>query len=388
MKVQIIDKQALSSISIEGLTSYLQTREWISGGQWGNRPAIIYTKEDVGRSWDILVPTNTDVADYAIGMAEALEILATIEDRSQLDIFYDLSTVGADVIRLRSINGIAQEPISLRQNADLLEGTYGMVAAAARAAENPRAVYRGSHSSNVTKYLENVRPLPEYAEGYSLTLYSQMPANTGNSRRNGRHEPFARRATNKLAQALEHAKAAISESADSVAIDLSPFKNAVDYGVSANLCASVANIVKKGKGVDIGIQWAAARPANVPNSNFRFTEDSADILNDAAKFFRDTEPSDESSYGERLIAQVDRLDRGLYRFDGRAALSVWRGSHRARIRIKVKFDKPDYERVIQAFQGNRKISLIGDMHRVGKTYELRNPRNLIISEPTHMTTLT
>ena len=381
MKVQIRDKQDLSSISIEGLTSYLQTREWINKGKWGNRPAVIYTKKHAGRSWDILVPTDSDVADYAIGMAEALEILATIEERSQLYIFNELKVAAfSDVIRLHSLNGIAQEPISLRRSADLLDGTYRMVAAAADAVESPRAAYSGSHSSEVTEYLENVRPLPEYVEGYSLALYSQVAENADNKQNfwgNGYGDPFARRATNKLAQALEHAETAISKSVDK---DINPFnKNAVYHGVSANLCASVAKIVKKGKGVDIGIQWATARPAQVPNRDFRFTEDSADILNDAAKFFRDIESSIEPSYGEQLIAHVDRLQwEPNDEFYGRAELLAWRDSHRAS--IKVKFAKPDYDRVIQAFKDKRKISLRGDVHKVGKTYELRNPRNLAISE--------
>ena len=372
MKAQIRDKQALSSISIEGLTSYLQTRKWINKGKWGNRPAVIYTKKHAGRPWDILVPTETDVGDYAIGMAEALEILATIEDRSQLDIFNDLKVAAfSDVIRLRSINGIAQEAISLRHKADLLEDAYGMIAAAARAVESPRAAYRGGPSAEVAEYLENVRSLPEYGEGYSLALYSQVSESAGNKQNFQENEPdvpFARRATVKLAQALERAEAAISESSANDAI--SPFKDAVDYGVSANLCASVANIAQKGKGVEIGIQWATDRPANVPNSKFRFTEDSADILNEVAKFFRVYEPS----YGESL--RVIRMEREPDESDGRADLLAWRDSHLER--VKVEFDKTAYAKVIQALKEHKEISLNGDIHRVGDGYELHNARDLSI----------
>lgn len=378
MKVQIRDKQALSSISIAGLTSYLQTHEWINEGQWGNRPAVIYTKKHAGRSWDILVPTDTDVGDYASGMAEALAVLATIEDRSQLYIFNDLNIAAfSDMIRLNSMNGIAREPISLRRNADLLEGAYGMIDYAARAVESPRATYSGSHSAEVTKYLENVRPLPEYVEGYSLALYSHVPADIDDEQGFWGSDydiPFARRATNKLAEALKHADAAISESVDKDTI--SPFENAVGYGVSANLCASVANIVEKGKGVEIGIQWAAALPAKAPNAKFRFTEASADVLNKAAEFFRAPEPPS----GEQLIAQVVRLEREPDEFDGRAVLLPRQNSQRARVRINVKFDETDYNRVIQAFKDQREISLSGDIQRVGTTHELHNPRNLTVSE--------
>lgn len=384
MKVQIRDKQALSSISIEGLTSYLQTHEWINEGQWGNRPAVIYTKKHAGRSWDILVPTHTEVGDYASGMAEALAVLATIEDRSQLHIFNDLKIAAVfDVIRLNSMNGIAHAPVSLRRSADLLDGTYRMVAAAADAVENPRAAYSGSHSSEVTEYLENVRQLPEYVEGYSLALYSHVPADIDDEQGFWGSEydiPFARRATDKLAQALERAVAISEYVANNNT--RSPFENAVGYGVSANLCASVANIVEKGKGVEIGIQWAAALPAKAPNAKFRFTEASADVLNKAAEFFRAPEPAPEPSYDEILIAQVVRLDREPDEFDGQADLLTRQDGRRASIRIKVKFAEPDYNKVIQAFKEKREISLRGDIHKVGNTSELHNPRNLIISEQT------
>ena len=381
MKVQIRDAEALSKLSIVGLRSYLDSKEWRNEGAWGDRPALIYVKEHAGRSWDILVPTRDTVADYAERMADAVAALAEVEDRSQLDILNNLKVAAFfDVIRLNSMNGIAREPISLRRSADLLDDTYGMIDYAARAVESPRATYSGSHSAEVTKYLENVRPLPEYAEGYSLALYSHVPADDDEQGFWGSEYdiPFARRATDKLAQALERAVAISEYVANNNT--RSPFENAVGYGVSANLCASVANIAEKGKGVEIGIQWAAALPAKAPNAKFRFTEASADILNKAAEFFRAPEPSPEPSYDERIIAQVVGLDREPYEFDGQADLLTRKDGRRESIRIKAKFAEPDYNKVIQAFKEKREISLRGDIHKVGNTSELHNPRDLTISE--------
>lgn len=376
MKVQIRDKQALSSISIEELTSYLQNREWINEGQWGNRPAIIYTKKHSGRSWDILVPTNTEVGDYASGMAETLEILATIEDRSQLNIFYDLSAVGADVIRLRSTNGVATEPPSLRRSADLLRYAYDMVAYAARAVESPRAAYRGGLSSEVVEYLDKVRPVPVYDAGYSLTLHSPVTADIDRRQEfwDSESVPFARRATDKLASALDHAGAAVSEAVSGDSLE--PFEAAIKHGVSANLCGSVAELAHRGKGVEIHLGWAGIWPASVPNRKFVFSTHSADILQKAAKFFRVNEPS----FDEQITAHVVGLERELHEFDGRADLLAHRDGRLTR--IKVEFDKPDYDRIIQAFKDQTEISLRGDIHKVGIGYELHSPSNLIIREQT------
>ena len=97
MKVQIKDREALSTLTTLNLRAYLKSRGWADAGQWGER-ATIHVKEYAGRDWEILVPLRETVADYAESMAETVEILATVEERSQLDVFNDLAepTAGAE----------------------------------------------------------------------------------------------------------------------------------------------------------------------------------------------------------------------------------------------------------------------------------------------------
>ena len=119
-------------------------------------------------------------------MAESVAVLATVEKRSQLDVFYDLKGAGADVIRVRSANGFANEPLSLGQCATLLNDAYKMLAASARAVERPQPAYRGKASSNVASFLDKVQALPIH-QGYTLTLHSPVPpGNRGSDRHGGR----------------------------------------------------------------------------------------------------------------------------------------------------------------------------------------------------------
>ncbi len=371
MLVQIQDRTALSSLSILSLRSYLSSRGWKNQGPWGIRPATIYAIEHGGRNWEILVPTRDTVADYAENMAESVEVLAAVEQRSQLDVFYDLSASGADVIRMRSANGIAEQPpLSLRRSASMLKDAYDMLAASARAAEKPRPAYRGKISSDVADYLDNVRPMPSHYQGYALTLHSPVPVGFGRQEDFGDdfNPPFSRLATSKLAQGLGHASTAIEQV---VADDsLEPFRQVVDYGVSANLCDSLAELAKKGRGIEIELTWAGVRPANVPNSHFQFSSTSADILVEAAKSFRLNEPS----LDERIVAQVVRLEREPREFDGRATVLYVRDDRP--IRLQAVFEASSYNTVIRAFEQRDPISVDGDIYRVGNGYELRNPRNL------------
>ena len=90
MKVQIRDREALSSLSLSSLRAYLKSRGWVDEGEFRNR-ATIFTMSCNGRKWEILCPHQDTFADYAERMAEAVETIATVEERSQLDVFHDLS---------------------------------------------------------------------------------------------------------------------------------------------------------------------------------------------------------------------------------------------------------------------------------------------------------
>ena len=372
MLVQIRDSAALSSISIVSLRAYLNSREWTDAGVWGERPITIFAREHDGRTWEILVPHQDTIAGYAENMAETVAVLAEMEGRSQLDVFYDLSATSCDVVRLHSLNGVAKEPLSLRRSADLLQDSYGMLGYAARSVDTPRAAYRGGPNAEVADYLDNVRPIPGYAEGYSLTLHSSVPVGIGTQKDLWGNEqlPFARRVTNRLAEALGYAENAVPETIRTDTLD--PFIDAKNYGVSANLCDSVAELVKRGKGIEINLNWAGVRPANIQTARFPFSINSAEILDEAAKFLRTNEPS----YAEPIRAQVVRLEREPDEFDGRADILTSRDGQLTR--IKVEFPESSYDMVIEAFRDHRLISLTGDIHKIGNRYELRQPRDLFI----------
>ena len=95
MLVQIRDRAALSSLPSSNLRQYLKSHGWKDAGKWGKR-ATIHTKKYGRRNWEILIPISDDVADYAERMAESIATLATVEKRSQIDVFYDITKTGSE----------------------------------------------------------------------------------------------------------------------------------------------------------------------------------------------------------------------------------------------------------------------------------------------------
>ena len=245
--------------------------------------------------------------------------------------------------------------------------------AGARAAERPRAIYRGKMSADVAEYLDSVHPLPGYTQGYNLTLHSPVQAEFDRQQDLGDnfYTPFSRRVTTRLAEGLRQTIRAL-ESA--VASDtLEPFRQPVASGVSANLYESVAELAKNGEGIRVELNWAAVRPFNGPESRFKFSSDSADILLEAAKVFRRRE----TSYGEQVAGLILRFDKAPPEFDGKATIAaMWDGNM---TQMDVEFERTEYGIVIEAFRDKREVSLDADVHPSGNGYELKNPRNLTVS---------
>ena len=379
MIVLVRDRDALLSVSIANMRAYLTSGGWEDTGMWAERPIDVFVTEWGGRTWEILVPHDADIGGYAENVANTLEVLAKVEDRSELDVFHDIMNAGADIILARSVNGAGEKPLSLRRSARLHDSSYKMVASAARAAaaDKTQANYRGPPSRDVLEYLDSVQPLRCHDAGCALGLRSPLPKGFGAQEdfEEDFRAPLSRRATLKLAEALKSSSDAVAESVKKD--DLAPFRNAVPRGVSSNLCDAVAEMAKEVGGVEIGLSWAALRPPSpsvAPNPRFVFSERSADILSQAAREFRRDEPS----MDEYVVAHVVKLEREIKEFDGRATLS-WNRENRP-VRLRVEFERSAYDIAIKAFQNRVPLTLTGDIYRDGREYELRKPRGVSIPE--------
>jgi hypothetical protein len=375
MEVTIRDQHALRSLSALHLRAYLSAQGWIDDGPWGRGRANLFVSESRGRSWDIIVPNLDSTRDHSIRMAEAVATLSSVEERSQLEIYYEIAGAGADVIRIQARNHDAATFVSIRESAGLLNDTYALLTAAARAAEKTRPVFRGPMSAEVAQFLNNVQPMPNYFDGYSLAVRSPVPAGIGRQQDMGDnfYAPFSRRATLQFSRALESATTAVMET---VAIDsLEPFAQAVDSGVSANFCSALASLAEKGSGIEVDLRWARTRPADPSEVSFPFANTVAEILKSAASDLRRNEPP---SPDEHIIGQIVRLDRELpHQFDGNADLVTIRDDRS--VRMKVRFADPDFEKIITAFTDGVPVSLFGEVRRSGNGFTLNDPYNVTLT---------
>ncbi len=374
MDVQIRDARALRRISPVMLRAYLEAHGWVQEKTWRNR-ILVWSRKRDDHVREILTPLREQSDTYAVRISEAVALLSEIEERSQLNVYHDLIGAGADVIRLRSLNGSAQSDWALGDSVEFLTHARDLIAAAARFAERPgRPVYRGRASGMVAEYVRGVRPLPGYEAGPELTLHSQVRAGYGTQEDMGDafRAPFPRRATIALNDGLREASRTANVVKAGAKVS-SSFEEAAQKGVSANFCDAVAALTKQGHGVEVSLSWAAVRPSNSLDGEFEFGESDADLFAEGADWLRQNSPFIDA----HVTGEVVRLLReSKADFDGQAVV-MYQLDHRP-VALAVQFDPPDHEEVYRAFRESLEISVAGDIHREGRRYFLKNPRNFSV----------
>ncbi len=371
MDVQIRDAAALRQVSPFMLRSYLQARGWVHQETWHNR-IMIWSMTSGEHVSEALLPLREQSDTYAVRISELLALLSEIEERSQLAVYYDLIGAGADVIRLRPLNGAGQSGWTLSESVDFLTRARDLVAAAARSAERPgEPVYRGRASGQVTDYVRSVRPLTGYEAGPELTLHSIVPAGHGVQEDLGDafRAPFPRQAVIALNNGLREAdRTAVAVLGGGGIADV--FEEAPSQGVSANFCDAVAALARHGHGIGVRLAWATVRPTDVYDGEFQFPESTADVFMQGAELLRQNSPSP----NEHVIGEIVGLDRQRREeFDGQSVL-VCELDGRP-VALQVQFDTLDHDEVWRAFRDSITVSVDGDIHRDGRRYFLKNPRN-------------
>ena len=375
MNVQIRDAAALRRVTPPMLRAYLESRGWERRQTWRDRIAVWSVERD-GRSQEILTPLRESSDAYAVRMSETVAALSETEERSQLDVYYDLLAAGADAIRLRSLNGAGNEEWSLDEGAAVLENARKLILAAARSAERPNSpVHRGRASAVVFEYARGVAPILGYGGGRELTLHSPTPASYADSQTDFGDEvkpPFARQVTLALNGGLREAGKAARAAQAGESINLS-FERAAGEGASANLCEAVAALAKLEHGIGVGVSWAASRPSKEPDGEFSFHESLGDALDDGAKWLRSVNPFMDA----HVTGEIIHLSRVINeKFDGQAVV-VYELDNRP-ITLHVKFEESDHDKVIRAFDESLEVSLYGDVHLEGRRHVLKNPRGLLV----------
>ncbi len=110
MIITIRDPEILKSIHPEQVKTYLRSHHWQEQRPLGDQASLWIQNPPLGEAVEILLPLKPDFLDFPRRMAEVIQTLEIVEERSQLDILDELFSY-ASTITIQGIVTNLQEGV-------------------------------------------------------------------------------------------------------------------------------------------------------------------------------------------------------------------------------------------------------------------------------------
>ena len=373
MSVDIRNRNALRAVSPTALSAYARSAGWRRVESFGAH-SDVYAGDDKP---EVIVPRTDRLGDYARVVAQLIKTFSEVAAWDQLSIYRTLVTVDRDVVRVRVTEG-DDGSLSVNDGVDLIGGARDMLLATACSLRNPQPVYRAGANNEASDLLKNIRLGQTDQGSFAITLLTPVlpppfPALVPDP--DDHRAPIHRLMTKRLIEALTVTR----DSAErATAGDEGAFANAVDCGVSANLCDAMVRLIEPFPEVDVSVSWARTRPMTSASSRIRFSKSDLPILREAARSVRERAPR----LNEVLCGFVRLLRRAEAQEEGAVGLSTKIGGQRRS--VTTVLEKADYEMAVRAHGIRAPVVVTGDLERIGQRWWLLNPHltDVIAEEPT------
>ncbi|MEO5365716.1 MAG: hypothetical protein H7831_05075 [Magnetococcus sp. WYHC-3] len=367
MNAMLRDSALMKELRPLEIAAYLRSTGWTqqsaAEGKWA-----VWVKGD---EYEILLPLQRGYRDFVLRMSEVLQVLERVEDRSQLMIFNDLLTTGADVIRVRLIDpDLADGSMPIDEHASIAQQAKEMMLSAACTTIQPKAVLPTRRPAQAMDYLKGVRIGQSERGSYILTIHSRVaPLLKSGQGALDVEEPFPRQVVCQLARALNAMQHAAEQAA--VSEDIQSFNDAITDGVSANLCDAVTGLAGGGdehaRRVDVSFSWSRSRPlAQEMPTVVSFQEDRMPFIAEAGRLLRESSPREDFD----LQGPVVKLERQEGQEKRRVTILGFVDEKTRK--ISMDLEEQDYQVAIDAHKNERTISCSGTLKKVGRGFELQS----------------
>ncbi|WP_405683941.1 hypothetical protein [Streptomyces sp. NBC_00057] len=363
----------LERLRPQDVAHYLSSRGWRAGIQV--RYSRRWERDWAGRTLRVLVPLDTDLADFADRMADLVGALAEMEGRPPSAVHQDLTLTGLDVQYIRTLPNTPSGTIPVQAGVLAMAGARDLLLAAASHTVEPRPVLPRRKSRAARDLVDRARFGPTVPGSYILSLQVPLPERRPQlSLFDDEPDPFARQVSRRMYEAVAAARTA-AERAKSTG-DPAPFTDASRAGVSADLCEALAGIGgdddrdSQVHGFSIDFTWSPRWPVPPLPVVAPFTPSLVRTLREGAKDMRRQAPEPGVTIIGRSIKLKRAIDQGPGEVTVEAVVLGQAGAIGPKRQIHVHLNTDDYTRATDAHAQGRTLKIEGDLSRRGTYYEL------------------
>ncbi|WP_326561216.1 hypothetical protein [Micromonospora sp. NBC_01796] len=321
---------------------------------------------------EVLVPARDGLDDAAERTWELLQVLAMVENRPIEEIANDIASPMSDMPFVRTFpEGLPSGYIGLSAGVRVLQGVRTILEVAGRTEiEGVRATFSGSRPSDVGRLIEQIQLGPSRSGSYLLTLRVDV-GEVAQSLIGSESGPLARRTLVRLFRATTAVRAATMDV--QAGGDFSVFDDAIDEGVSANLCRGLSDLagLRRRQPFEVGFRWARGLPSYLGSASIAFPEGAGITIFEAAKQLERLAVGDQAQILgviESLHDEATGSDR--WRVRVRGELTTEGGEIDPRRPVWVRLTSSEYRRAMEAHREHRTVRARGRLELAQRRVEL------------------
>jgi hypothetical protein len=371
----------LAALRAEDVQIYVASRGWKRDDASSTPKGNVYRYPAL-RDAEALIPSRRDLADYVERMADVVQMLAAVEQRSAWEIIADLSSPPADVLRLRiSAPNATLGTLPLDEGIRLIDGARSLLLAAACSARQAAAFYPRQAYKEALEFLQACHLGQTERGSFVAKIMAPVPPEIS---RQGTlfdtdegafiaSEPFARQSTVRLMSALGHIRGSIDSG------NYDQILEGVGEGVSANLCEAVASMQPEGDQAHLHIRmtWSSSRPRlpKTVESAIGFSRTAFEIVRESGRKLREELYMTRKRLEGRVIslkADPSLLDD----FEGMVTLKADVGGTPTRVQVLLRSD--EYKMACNAHRDGLVVAVTGLLQREAKLYYLRQAQDFSV----------
>jgi len=340
--------RAGAALAPETLRQYLSATGWSQEQQLER--ATLWTRREEDGDFQVLVPGDRTLRDYASRVSDFLATVATVEERPIRLLLDDLEVSGADTLSFRLLPGGPPGTIPLFNAVDALAGVRELVVSSTFSllSDQPMLV-QGRRPERVLDFARSVRVGTPRAGSWIIAAQLALHAAESDG-----DPPFARRVSLQMHRAVRACYAASGEALPEFNIEL--FLRRTGEGVSSNVCDALAKLGRDDIAYDVRFNWARRFPGAVPARSFRFDARRIEVLRTAAEQLKVAVPDGEVTI-EGTVSKLRRDSGEGGQATVRGPFSTVYGSSERAVRVLL----PDhlYRDVVDAHGRRQQVRVTG-----------------------------
>lgn len=361
-------RERLVALEPDQLETYLASQGWRCDGNLSNLASIWHRPESSAYDAEVIAPSSKLAKDYHDRMVDAVLAIAAYEEREPIETASALTGHSADQVRVRVIHkDVVAGTIPLSDGILLNLRARDLLVSSAMSATSKRKHFSGKRPPETREFLNSLRLGQTEVGSYVVNVIAPLSPAGRNEQDSIPTTSVTRMITANLSAGLDALLDAIHDFKEND--DLTVFNEAVNAGVSANMCDALLGLSgeRHERSFEVTITPSSRDTFKSEPRTFLFDTTEVKILETASEYYKDNYVLPDQT----IRGFIKRLDRPATEESG--TITVEATILNTEKHVAIELGPEEYLDAVNAHKMREVIECHGDVSVKARSARLLNP---------------